>query len=84
MEKTYFSALGTNIKTELAWNYGECITTVEIKDRYISLFLLDTFFVEIHIDKTNNELIEIGLQDDDDVLCAYLKDLDIDNLLTSP
>ena len=80
MEKTYFSSLATDTRTELAWNYGEIITTVETKDYFISLFLLDNFYVEIFIDRLTNELIDIGIQDDDDVLYEYVKDLGINSL----
>lgn len=80
MEKTYFASLATDTRTELAWNYGEIITTVETKDYFISLFLLDNFYVEIFIDRLTNELIDIGIQDDDDVLYEYIKDLGIDSL----
>ena len=73
MEKNYFNALSTDIKTELTWNCGKMVTVVETKDLYLSLFRLDHFFIEIHINKANSELIEIGLQEDRDVLMAYLK-----------
>lgn len=81
MEKRYFITLDTELKTELACNYGECITTVEIPGRIISLFLLDWFFVEIHIDKKKKKLLEVSVQDDPDILYAYLADLDINDLL---
>ncbi len=80
MEKTYFTSLQADARTEIAWNYGEVITTVETKDYYISLLLLDNFYVEIFIDKYNKELIEIGVQEDDDVLYEYIKDLVIDSI----
>jgi len=81
MEKNYFTTLSADSKTELTWNYGEIITTVETKELYISLFLLDTFYVEIYVNKLSNELQEVNLQDDRDVLYAYLKDLDINKLV---
>lgn len=77
MEKNYFTTLRTGLKTELTWNYGEIITTVETQDSYISLFLLDTFFVEIYVNKFSNELMEVVIQDDDDVLYEYIKDLNL-------
>lgn len=81
MEKTYFKKLSTDSKTELTWNYGEIITTVETKDIYISLFLLDTFYVEIYVNKFSNELQEVNIQDDEDVLFEYIKDLNINSVL---
>lgn len=80
MEKKYFTTLRTGLKTELTWNYGELITTVETQDTYISLFLLDKFFVEIHVDKQSNELNEIVIQDDTDVLYEYIRDIDLNTL----
>ena len=80
MERNYFTKLASQYKTEITWNYGEIITTVETKDLYISLFLLDTFYVEIYVDKNSNELINIEMQDDTDVLCAYINELDISYL----
>lgn len=80
MEKTYFKKLSTDSKTELTWNYGEIITTVETKDIYISLFLLDTFYVEIYVNKFSNELQEVNIQDDEDILFEYIKDLNINSV----
>lgn len=80
MEKKYFINLDTESKTELTWNFGEQITTVEIKHKFISLFLLDHFFIELHIDNVTYELLEINVQDDTNVLYAFLKDLDISDL----
>jgi hypothetical protein len=81
MEKNYFTALGPDNKIELMFNYGEVIRTVETNDRYILLFLLDNFFVEIHTDKVKKEVLAIEIQEDSDVLHAYIKDLDISDLL---
>lgn len=80
MEKNYFTTLRTGLKTELTWNYGELITTVETAHAYLSLFLLDTFFVEIHVNKHSNELQEVVLQDDSDVLYEYIKHIDLNHL----
>jgi hypothetical protein len=80
MEKSYFTSLDTEGKIELAWNYGEQITAIELGNRFISLFLLDKFFVEIHVDKNNKELLDIELQDDPEVLAAYMHNLDISDL----
>lgn len=80
MEKKYFTTLRTGLKTELTWNYGELITSVETQTTYISLFLLDKFFVEIHVDKNSNELKEIVIQDDIDVLYEYIRDIDLNQL----
>lgn len=80
MEKQYFITLDTEYKTELTWNFGEQITTVEIDDRFISLFLLDNFFIELHVNNITYELLEINVQDDTDILCAFLSDLDMSDL----
>ena len=80
MEKRYFITLDTEAKTELTWNFGEQITSVAIKDRIISLFLLDSFFIELHIDSISHELLEINVQEDNDILYAFLSDLDISDL----
>ncbi|MES2678801.1 MAG: hypothetical protein V4635_02905 [Bacteroidota bacterium] len=80
MERNYFTTLASRYKTEITWNYGEIITTVETTDLYISLFLLDTFYVEIYVDKNSNELVHVEIQDDRDVLYAYISDLDISSL----
>lgn len=82
MEKHYFETLDTETKTELAWNYGEQITAIELDGRFISLFLLDTFFIELHVDKFKNELLDVEIQDDPEVLQAYVNDLDISDLFT--
>ncbi|MBA3681166.1 MAG: hypothetical protein H0W73_08375 [Bacteroidetes bacterium] len=82
MRKSYFIDLAKDTKTELTWNYGELVTTLETDDYYITLFLLDNFFVEIFIDKFNKELVDINIQDDDDILFAYLKDLSLGELIS--
>lgn len=81
MEKNYFTSLRSGLKTEITWNYGELITTIETIDKYISLFLLDRFFVEIYVNKLTNELEEVSIQDDNDVLYEYIKDLDLNELV---
>ncbi len=82
MQRKYFTEIDTNSKTELTWNYGELITSIETVDYYITLFLLDNFFVEIFIDKKNKELVNINIQDDDDVLYAYIQDLSLQQLIS--
>lgn len=81
MRRSYFADLTKDTKTELTWNYGELITAVETKDYYITLFLLDNFYVEIFIDKFNNELLDINIQDDDDILYAYIKEISLGELI---
>lgn len=83
MEKTYFTALAAENQIELMFNYGEVIKTVETADRFILLFLMDHFFVEIHTDKVKKEVLSIEVQEDPDVLHAYIKDLDISDLLNA-
>ncbi len=81
MIRSYFADLAIETKTELTWNYGELIASIEMEDYYITLFLLDNFYVEIFIDKFNNELVDINIQDDDDILYAYINDLSIGELI---
>ena len=64
-------------KTELAWNYGELIISMELCDSYLNLYELDGFFVEICINKETSELEMIRLQEDREILFAYITDLDI-------
>ncbi|MBL7922174.1 MAG: hypothetical protein JNJ40_17800 [Bacteroidia bacterium] len=82
MRRSYFADLAKETKTELTWNYGELITTAETEDYYITLFLLDSFYVEIFIDKFNNELFDINIQDDNDVLYTYIKELNLGELMS--
>ena len=81
MEKNYFTTLDADNKAELTWNYGELITAIETRDRFFTLFLLDSFFVETYVNKANKELEEIVIQDDMDVLYEYVKDLDLHALI---
>jgi hypothetical protein len=80
MEKNYFAGLALDNKLELMFNYGEVIKTVEVSNLFLILFLLDDFFVEIQVDKHNNELLDIEVQDDQDVLHAYVNDVDLSDL----
>lgn len=83
MEKSYFVTLAADNQIELIFNYGEVIKSLETADRYILLFLLDHFFVEIQTDKVKKEVISISVQEDPDILHAYIKDLDISDLLNA-
>jgi len=80
MEKNYFAGLALDTKLELMFAYGEVIKTVEVSNLFLVLFLLDGFFVEIQVDKHNNELLDIEVQDDQDVLHAYVNDVDLSGL----
>jgi hypothetical protein len=80
MEKNYFTGLTLDNKLELMFNYGKVIKIVEISNLFLVLFLLDGFFVEIQVDKHNNELLDVKVQDDPDVLHAYVTDVDLSDL----
>lgn len=83
MEKTYFNSLDSITKTELAWHYGELIASIELEDKYASLYVLATFFVEIYVNKYNDELELIRLQDDREILLMYVCDIDLEALLST-
>ena len=77
MEKKHFSSLSKIEKIDFVWNYGEIITEVETSSHYNSLFILNNFFVEVKLNKLNNEIASILIQENKNKLYNYVKSINL-------
>ena len=77
MEKKYFSSLSKLEKIDFVWNYGEIINELESSHYYNSLFVLNSFFVEVRLNKISNEIVSICVQEDPDELFKYVKTINL-------
>ena len=80
MEKSYFTSLNTNAKIEFIYHYGEIVSEFETSEHYVSLFLLGNFYVEVSLNKLSNELENIVIQDQNDNLYNYVKNIELGHL----
>jgi hypothetical protein len=81
MLKEDFIKLSLGQKTEVLWNQGELISEKAYYDYNITLFLLETFYVEIFFNRVEREIVSISLQDNTQILFGYVKDLKLDELV---
>ncbi len=75
MRKEDFIKLSINQKTEALWNDGELISEKAYYDYNINLFLLDSFYVEVFFNRAEKEIVSISIQENDQILFGYVKDL---------
>lgn len=80
MEKNYFLSLSEIEKIDFVWNYGDVIHEIETTSTYDSLFVMNDFFVEIHLDKSSNEIVSIFVQEQPDQLYRFVKHIQLDLL----
>jgi hypothetical protein len=81
MEKYYFNSLSMISKIEVVWNFGEQVAEKEYEYGYATLFLLDKFYVEVFMDKLNNSVRRILVQERPGALYKYVKAIDLNGLL---
>jgi hypothetical protein len=81
MNREDFIKLSLAQKTEALWNHGELISEKAYYDYNITLFLLDTFYVEIFFDRVEKEIVSVSLQENTQILFGYVKDLKLDELV---
>jgi hypothetical protein len=81
MHKEDFIKLSLAQKTEVLWNHGELISEKAYYDYNITLFLLETFYVEIFFNRVEREIVSISIQDNTQILFGYVKDLKLDELV---
>jgi hypothetical protein len=80
MEKEEFIKLSTAQKTEALWDYGELISEKVYYEYNISLFLLNNFYAEVFLDRLRKEIVSISVQENDQILFGYVKNLGLDEL----
>jgi hypothetical protein len=84
MTKNEFIMLDLSDKMQLLWNEGEIVTEKRYYESNITLFLLESFYVEVFFDVTVKEITAIEIQDNAQILYAYVTDVslkELENLL---
>jgi hypothetical protein len=84
MRKEDFALLSQDERMQLLWEEGEIIAEKRYYECRITLFLLDTFFVEVFYNEELSELSGVLLQDDSQILSAYAASVslkELENLL---
>lgn len=80
MYKNEFIKLGTERKMEILWDHGEPLFERAYYDYNICLFLLGNFYVEVFFDRVKNEIASVSVQENDQILFGYVKDLGLSEL----
>jgi hypothetical protein len=81
MSRNEFLKLTISEKTEQLWMEGEFISEKVYYDNNISLFVFEGFFVEVFFNRNYNEITGIEIQENDQILFGYVKDLELNVLL---
>ena len=81
MNKEDFIKLSLEDRIEFLWKYGEVIAEKAYYDCNITLFLLNSFYVELFFDRVRSEMESIAIQENTDILYAYIKELDLQELV---
>lgn len=83
MCKDEFIKLSTPQRMELIWKEGEFISEKVYYDNNISLFLVDTYLVEVFFNRIYKEIVSIEIQENNQILFEYVKDIELTGLLSS-
>jgi hypothetical protein len=81
MNKEEFIKLTIADKTEYLWNYSELISEKVYYECNISLFLVENFFVEVFLNRDQNVIVSIEIQENDQILYEYVKNLDLNEIV---
>lgn len=81
MNKEEFIELTFEDKTEFLWKYAEIVSEKAYYECNITLFLLDGFYVEVFYNRILNEIVGIEIQENDQILYEYVKDLNLDEIV---
>ncbi|MBA3680988.1 MAG: hypothetical protein H0W73_07445 [Bacteroidetes bacterium] len=81
MTKEEFIKLTFEDKTEFLWKYAEIVSEKVYYECNITLFLLDGFYVEVFYNRILNEIVGIDIQESDQILYEYVKDLNLDEIV---
>ncbi len=66
---------------ERLWTEGEFISEKVYYDNNISLFLMDTFLVEVFFNRLYNDIVSVEIQENNQILFEYVKDIELSELL---
>ena len=81
MNKEEFIKLTIADKTEYLWNYSELISEKVYYECNISLFLVENFFVDVFLNRDQNVILIIEIQENDQILYEYVKNLDLNEIV---
>ena len=81
MIKDDFIKLTITQRMEQLWAEGEFISQKVYYENDISLFLMDTFLVEVFFNRISNEIVGAEIQENNQILFEYVKDLELNELL---
>ena len=81
MSREEFIKLTIPQKMEHIWTEGEFISEKVYYDNNISLFSMDSFLVEVFFNRVCNEIVGIEIQENNQILFEYVKDLELKELL---
>lgn len=81
MNKEQFIKLTFEDKTEFLWKYAEIVSEKVYYECNITLFLLDGFYIEVFYNRILNEIVGIEIQENDQILYEYVKDLNLDEIV---
>lgn len=83
MTKDEFIKLTIPQRMEFLWKEGEFISEKVYYDNNISLFLMDTYLVEVFFNRMYNEIVSVEIQENNQILFEYVKDIELKELLNS-
>lgn len=78
--KNEFTKLDTTRRLDVIWAEAEVISEKVYYECNISLFLLDSFYVEVFFNRDLNQVVGIEVQESPQILHEYIKDLDLSEL----
>jgi len=81
MSKEEFIKLSIPEKMEQLWIDGEFISQKVYYDNDISLFSMEDFLIEVFFNRITNEIIGVEIQENNQILFEYVKDLPLGELL---
>jgi len=81
MTRDEFIKLTIPQKMEQLWTEGEFISEKAYYDNNISLFLMDNFLVEVFFNRSYNDVVSIEIQENNQILFEYVKDIELKELL---
>jgi hypothetical protein len=80
LQKNEFIKLDTSRRLEVIWSEAEAISEKVYYECNISLFLLESFYVEVFFNRDLNQVVGIEVQESPQILYEYIKDLDLSEL----
>lgn len=81
MTREEFIKLTIADKVEQLWSEGDFISQKVYYDNDISLFSMNDYLVEVFFNRVSNEIIGVEIQENNQILFEYVKDLELKELL---